>query len=143
MYGVPEELATDGTMVYMARETQEFLQTWGVCHRVSSSYFPHSNLRAETGVKSMKCLISQNTGAGGSLDTDRFTSAILQYWNTPDRDTGVSPAHVLFARNTVPVSKGSLQLRPEWVLTKDRREEGGSSSSSRSWMGLRGKVALA
>ena len=124
VYGVPEEVATDGAPVYVARETQEFLRTWGVCHRVSSSYFPHSNMRAETGLKSMKRLIGQNTGAGGCLDTDKFTSAILQYRNTPDRDTGVSPAQVLFARNlrdTVPVSKGRLQLQPEWVLTKERR----------------------
>lgn len=39
-YGVPEELATDGGSNYMSRETQDFLITWGVKHRVSSAYHP-------------------------------------------------------------------------------------------------------
>ena len=94
-------------------------------HRVSSAHFPHSNLRAETGVKSVKRLIAENTGPGGVLDCDRFTAALLTYRNTPDRDTGVSPAQVLFARklrDAIPTSPEGLLLRPEWVLTKARRE---------------------
>ena len=76
VHGVPEEFATDRASVFTARQTQKFLETWGVRHRVSSAYFPHSNLRAETGVKLMKRLIKENVGTGGSLDTDRFTAAL-------------------------------------------------------------------
>ena len=42
-FGVPEELATDGARVYTSYEVEEFLQRYGVRHRVSSAMFPHSN----------------------------------------------------------------------------------------------------
>ena len=125
LYGAPEILSTDGAAVYMSEKVRKFLKTWGVFHRVSSAYFPHSNMRAETAVKSMKRLIVSNTGPGGSLENDKFAAAILQYRNTPDRDTGLSPAQVLYARklrDTVPCMPTELRLRPDWVLTKERRE---------------------
>ena len=39
---------------YMAAATQTILKQWGCRHRLSSAYFPHSNLRAEQGVKVAK-----------------------------------------------------------------------------------------
>ena len=119
-------MATDGGAQYVSKVTQDFFKLWGVRHRLSSAYFPHSNLRAETGVKSVKRLITSNTGPGGSLDSDAFARALLTYRNTPDRDTGVSPAQVLFARrlrDSIPVGPGGLVLRPDWVMTKDAREK--------------------
>ena len=124
-YGVPEEIASDGASVFMSATTKRFLGVWGVSQRISSAYFPHSNLRAETGVKSVKRLIADNTGTGGSLETDSFAAALLQYRNTPDRDTGLSPAQVLYARqlrDAVPTVPSKLELRKDWVLTKDLRE---------------------
>ena len=53
-WGTPEEIATDGGSTYMAAATQRFLGDWAVRHRVSSAYNPHSNMRAEMAVKSMK-----------------------------------------------------------------------------------------
>ena len=106
VYGTPEEIATDGASVYMSASTQRFLESWSVRHRVSTAYNPHSNLRAETAVKTIKRLIRENTGVRGSLDTDRMAMALLAYRNTPDRDTARSPAQVLFAcqlRDAVPV----------------------------------------
>ena len=98
---------------------------WGVRQRVSTAYNPHANLRAETAVKSMKRLIARNTGVRGSLDTDSLAVALLQYRNTPDRDTGRSPSQVLFCRklrDAVPVNPEDLKIRPEWVLTSQARE---------------------
>ncbi|KAJ8369165.1 hypothetical protein SKAU_G00091930 [Synaphobranchus kaupii] len=46
--------------------------TWGVHYRLSSVAFPHSNCRAEIGVKTMKRLINDNTGPKGELDTDAY-----------------------------------------------------------------------
>ena len=74
-YGIPEEVATDGASVYVV---------WGVKHRVSTAYNPHSNLRAETAVKSMKRLVMDNVGPKGELTTDRMAMAMLAYRNTPD-----------------------------------------------------------
>ena len=125
-FGVPEQLASDGASVYLSSKTQAFLKTWGVRHRVSTAYNPHSNLRAETAVKSMKRLITQNVGPSGTLNTDAFAAALLTYRNTPDRDTKRSPSQVLYARklrDTIPCKPTDLRLRPEWVLTREAREQ--------------------
>ena len=112
-YGVQEELATDGASVYTNSATRRFLETWGVRNIVSSIYFLHSILRAETCVKIMKRLIANNMGVGGTLGTDSMAAALLTYQNTLGRDTGLSLAQVLFARkmrDPVPSSPGVLQL---------------------------------
>ena len=53
-FGAPEELSSDGGPEFTAAETQEFLERWGVRHRLSAAYHPSSNGRAEVVVKSMK-----------------------------------------------------------------------------------------
>ena len=119
-YGVPQELTSDGG------STEQFLKTWGVNHRISTVYNPHENLRAETAVKLMKRLISNNTGRSGSLNTYSLLAALLNYKNTKDRDTGLSPAKILFPQqlnDAIPTNPANLRLRPEWVLTADAREQ--------------------
>ena len=87
-FGVPEELATDGGSVYVSHDTQQFLSTWGIRHRLSSAYNPHGNLQPEVGVKAVKRLIQDNLWPSGALDNDKFSRAILTYRNTLDRDSG-------------------------------------------------------
>ena len=86
-YGIPDELASDGGPEFVAKETKDFLKAWGVSQRISSVAFPHSNCRAELGVKTCKRMITNNINPNGELNTDAFQRAILQYRNCPDQDT--------------------------------------------------------
>ena len=56
---------------------EDFLARWGVDHRISADYNPHSNLRAETGVKTAKRTLMTMTSAhsDGSLDWDKVSRA--------------------------------------------------------------------
>ena len=71
-------------------------------------------------------MIRENTGAGGTLDTDKFLWALLMLRNTPDRESGLSPAEVIFGRklrDCLPISPGKLELRREWKETLLNREK--------------------
>ena len=66
-YGIAEESSSDGGPEFTAALTQQFLRDWGVAHRLSSVAYPHSNTRAEIGVKSAKRLIMEKTGTQGDI----------------------------------------------------------------------------
>ena len=124
-FGIAKEITSDGGPQYKSTLVRDFLKDWGVSHRVSSSYFPHSNQRAEQGVKSAKRMLRENVAADGSLKQDRFLRALMLHRNTPDRDTGLSPAQVIFGkaiREFFPIKEGNLRLHPEWRITMEQRE---------------------
>ena len=125
-FGISQQVSSDGGTQYTSQKTQKFFKDWGITHRLSSSYFPHSNQRAEQGVKSAKRMLRDNIAPNGSLNTDRFLRALLLHRNTPDRDTGLSPAQVIFGRSIrdfFPIKPGNLLLHPEWRLTMEQREK--------------------
>lgn len=97
-WGAPESISTDGGTNLTSDEVSRFMEGWGVTMRTSSAHFPQSNGRAEAAVKSAKRLLRDNTTPGGSLDTDRFPKALLQYLNTPLREGGKSPAQLAMGR---------------------------------------------
>jgi transposase InsO family protein len=118
-FGAPEQLSTDGGSQYTSRELRDFLRVWGVSQRVSSAYTPHGNSRAEIGVKSVKRLLRNNVGHGGSLDVDKFAQALMQHRNTPDRDICKSPAEIVFGRQ-IRHSK-----RDKYICTREGKGRGG------------------
>ncbi|MEL6802988.1 MAG: RNase H-like domain-containing protein, partial [Bacteroidota bacterium] len=125
-YGISEELTSDGGLEFVAYETKKFLFSWGVKHRITSVAYPHGNSRAEIGVKTVKRLLMDNTGAGGSLNTDAFQRAMLQYRNTPDKGTKLSPAQCVFGRairDFIPIYPGKYHPHPTWQETLKAREE--------------------
>ena len=125
-YGIPDELSSDGGPEFTATATTNFLKTWGVHHRLSSTAFPHSNCRAEVGVKTVKRMITDNIGPRGELDTDKFQRAVLQYRNCPHSDAHPSPAMCLFGRpirDFIPILPGRYQAHSTWKETAKAREE--------------------
>ena len=121
-FGVPEELSSDGGPPYNAHEFNTFLQRWGIHHRSSSAYFPQSNGRAESAVKTMKRILTTNISPSGSLDTDSVTKALLLHRNTPPQDMGVSPAELLFGRPLRDHMLKPVRMRLEWSELADMRE---------------------
>ena len=125
-YGIPDELSSDGGPEFTSSDTQEFLRNWGVHHRLSSVAYPHSNCRAEIGVKSAKRMISNNVGRNGCLNTDNYHKALLQYHNTPDPQTKVSPAMCVYGRvikDFIPTIPGKYKPHPSWQKTLNLRED--------------------
>ena len=125
-FGIPDECSSDGGPEFIANQTQLFLRDWGIHHRKASVAFPHSNCRAEIGVKSAKRLIMSNTGPKGNLDTDPFQRAVLQHRNMPDPVTKVSPAMCVFGRpvkDFIPILPGKYEPHPSWTAMLSARED--------------------
>ena len=124
-FGVPCEISSDGGPQYSSHEFTSFLSKWGVFHRKSAEYNPHSNLRAETGVKSAKRLLAANTRSDGSPLWDQITKALLQHRNTPVSDLELSPAQLLFGRpirDHLPIKPGLFNPSEVWVTNREQRE---------------------
>ena len=103
--GCPTRLFSDGGKQFTAEETQKFLQTWGVSHRLSSPMYPQSNGLAESAVKGLKLLLKKHKNRP---DSEAFRKGLLELRNTP-RQGGKSPAEIVFGRQL----RSSLFCHPE------------------------------
>ena len=67
----------------------------------------------------------ENMDGQGDLDTDTFGRAMLEYRNTPNPETRLSPAQVMFGRNVrdfIPVLPYKFEPCPQWSLLQEYRE---------------------
>ena len=107
-------------------QTQEFLKSWGVHHRLTSVANPHGNCRAEVAVKTVKRMLMDNTGPTGSLDVDQFQRVMLVLRNTIDPKTRASPALNLFGRpirDPIPIPIGRYCPHSTWKEMLAHREK--------------------
>ena len=98
-FGVPVEISSDGGPEFTAKATENFLERWGVRHRISSAYLPSSNGRAELAVNATKRLLMENVGPDGNLNNDKMIRALLTQRNTPDPGCKLSPAQIYLVGN--------------------------------------------
>jgi len=92
---VPDILFSDGGPPFDSAEVRKFMDEWGIKHVLSTAEYPQGNSRSELAVKSAKGLIKKCT-RNGRFDDDKWIKGILEMRNTPDPNTGVSPAMKLY-----------------------------------------------
>ena len=125
IFGIAEHFSSDSGPQFKSNQFQSFLKSWGIEHRVSSSYHPKSNLRSETAVKSAKRIVMDNTKLDGSPEWDKIQRAIMQHRNTPDTEYGLSPSQLLFGRpirDFLPIKPGQFSPSEVWVDCREKRE---------------------
>ena len=77
-------------------------------------------------VKTAKRILTGNTGARGTLDTDAVSKALMQYRNTPIKGTDASPAQLLLGRSlrdSVPQPPSSYKISNKWQQMLRQREK--------------------
>ena len=124
-FSIPEEISTDGGQQFMAHDVQMFFQKFGIRHRLSSAYFPHSNSRAELAVKSAKRMLRDNLTADGKFSSNKMMAAILQFRNTPLQDCRRSPAQMVFGRymrDLLPAVKTKYEPMKDYFMSHELRE---------------------
>ena len=125
-FGVPENFTSDNGPQFRSKVFNDFLKQWGVNeHRISSDYFPHSNLRAESAVKTCKRMITANTTKEGSPIWDKILQAMMTHRNTPVNDLNFSPAQLLFGRpirDFLPIKPGNFRPSDVWIDNREKRE---------------------
>ena len=131
-YGVPEEISSDGGPPFNSADYNEFLKCWRISKRLSSAYYPQSNGRAEVAVKTMKRALNGNVNPRTGDLNDTAALAIMTHRNTPNQETGISPAELLFGyklRDHLPNKFRSI--RKEWKDMHTAKEIANSVKSSK------------
>ena len=121
-----EHVSSDEGSQFVSTKFKQFLLSWGTdYHKVSSAHNPHSNLRAETAVKTAKRMLTNNTKNDGSYDWDKISRALMQHRNTPLDGIKFSPAQLLFGRPIMdfqPIRQGLFRPAEVWVDCAKKRE---------------------
>ena len=120
IFGVCDQLVADGGKQFASSEFEMFAKRWDMNYHQTSAYQLHSNLQAETGVKSVKKIVMEHCNKKGNLNSDAFSIALLQYRNTSCRYLNQSPAQILCAqrlKDGLPCVPGALKMRQAWIKT--------------------------
>lgn len=144
-WGAPEEVSMDGGTNLASEEMSAFFRKWAVTVRLSSAHYPQSNGRAEVAVKVAKRILRGNTGAGGSLKTDRVSQALLQYLNTPLHGGDKSPAQLATGRQLrdgVPTLRQHYLVDRHWKASLRERELRWASRREEVQLGVASKRTL-
>ena len=115
-YGIPLQMVTDCGPQILSREFRNFTTEWAIQHVTLSPEHHLSNGKAKAAVKITKTMMYKALRDG----TDQY-AALLEL---PRQDTGISPAEMMFGRNTrsllpstgtksIPSKKQVLMKRPK------------------------------
>ena len=77
-------------------------------------------------MKSIKRLLENTANGDGSLQSNKFAAAILQYRNTPLPGMNLSPAQILLhrqLRDLIPNKPNHYKINKDWILSAMEREE--------------------
>ena len=111
---MPVSCTSDGGPNLTAKVVEDMMKDFGIHHGISSEANPHANARAVLGVKTVKRMLRDNVSGRGTLDRANVPKALLQFRNTPDRDTRAVSG------------QGSLWKGAQGLLAKARvRPDGG------------------
>lgn len=94
-YGTPRQLMSDQGPQFKSQEFKQFMTEWGINHVMSSPYHHQSNGKAEAAVKIIKTMMKKT-----NENQEDQNIALLELRNTPRQDTGLSPAKMMFGRET-------------------------------------------
>ena len=121
MFGMPRTISTDWGTEFMAADFQAMMRDNNINHRASSAYNPHSNNRAETGVKSMKRLLDEHA-VKNDLQNENFIQAIITHRNTPVGRGLPSPNELVFGRKVPDYLPRPNKARMEKTPTEEKAE---------------------
>ena len=96
VYGVPEEISTDGRPQFTSRSFLNFLKQWKIHHQCSFVAYPQSNGHVKVAAKTSKGIIQENILPDGVLNNNKVPAVIIQYHNTPLEGINLSPVQILF-----------------------------------------------
>ena len=96
-FGIPEVLVSDNGPQFVSEEMARFLLSMGVEHMYSAPYHPQSNGEAKRSVQTFKSAMKSMKGGEGTL-SQKLSSFLFQYRNTPNVTTGITPSELFLGR---------------------------------------------
>ena len=103
-FGIPSCVVSDNGTQFTAGEFEKFMNKYGIMHVTSSPGHQQANGKAEAAVKLVKNIMKK-----AAKDNTDIYDALLELRNTPRQDTNLSPADLMFGRQT----QSLLPIRPK------------------------------